>query len=168
MLSEFFFLKFKVQRASNLDEGPKKLLRKPKGHYSSCKMKSNGLGELKSGLKKSREYSFCDQKCSQNVFPKLGCKGPLYLIKVRKNLLRNPACRYSKYNEMRTTGPRDLKMGLKWSLDYPVCDERCSKIFFPKLGCKGHFSFYRTLSDGILGFRGICFAHFRNSRPLAP
>ena len=38
---------------------------------------------------------------------------------------------------MGTNGPRDLKLGLKQSLEYPLCDHRCSqKLFFSKFGPK--------------------------------
>ena len=43
---------------------------------------------------------------------------------------------------METNGPRDLKVDLKYSVEYPLPDQRCSqKLFAQNRGLKGlHFS----------------------------
>ena len=56
--------------------------------------------------------------------------------KGRKRGLRNPTARHSNAHKMETNGSRDMKLGLKLSLKHPLCDQRCSQIFFPKLGSK--------------------------------
>ena len=50
----------------------------------------------------------------------------------------NPAHCHSKACKMETNGPRDLKLGLKYSVEYPLPDQRCSqKLFFQNWGLKG-------------------------------
>ena len=57
-----------------------------------------------------------------------------------KKAHRNPARSHSKARKMETKGPRDLKLGLKLSLEYRLRDERCSYIlFFRNWGLKGLF-----------------------------
>ena len=100
----------------------KKALRNPaRRHSKALKMETNGPRDLKSGLKYSLEYPLCDQRCSQKLFfQNWGQKG-LFFDKGSNKALRNPVRRHSKALKMETNGPRDLKLGLKHSLDYPIC-----------------------------------------------
>ena len=55
-----------------------------------------------------------------------------------KKALQNTARRHSKARKMETNGPRDLKLGLKQSLEYPLYDQSCfHKLFFVNWGLKG-------------------------------
>ena len=75
-----------------------------------------------------------------------------FLDKGSNKALRNPARRHSKALKMETNGPRDLKLGLNWSLENPPSDQRCTqKLFFQNRGLKGlHF----WQSDGVPGSGG--------------
>ena len=65
----------------------------------------------------------------------------VFFVKGAKNALRNTERCHSKAHKMETIGPRDLKLSLKKSLEYPLRDQRCSqKFFFRNWGLNGlHF-----------------------------
>ena len=72
------------------------------------------------------------------IFPKSGSKRPPFFDKGPKKSVQNPAECYSKPCKMKTNGPTDLKLGLKYFLEYPLHDKRCSqKFFFQNCGLKG-------------------------------
>ena len=81
-----------------------------------------------------------------------------FLDKGSNKALQNPARRHSKALKMETNGPRDLKLGLNWSLENPPSDQRCTKkFFFQNRGLKGlHF----WQSDGVPGSGGTFSALF--------
>ena len=75
------------------------------------------------------------------LFPKLGSKRPPFLTNDQKSRPKDKAYRQSKTCKRETNGPKEMKLGLKYSAEYPLPDQRCSqKFFFQNCGLKGiHF-----------------------------
>ena len=76
------------------------------------------------------------------IFAKLGYKRPQFLKKSQK-MAPESAMRDSNPCKIKTNGPRDLKLGLKWSLEYHLGDQRCCPIFFPKFRVQMASNFHK-------------------------
>ena len=99
------------------------------------KMGTNDPRDLKYGLKYSVEYPLPDQRCYQKLFlQNWGLKG-LHFWQRAEKVAPEPRVPSIKTLKMETNGPRDLKLGLKYSVEYSLPDQRCSqKLFFLKIG----------------------------------
>merc|ERR1711867_98223 len=79
------------------------------------------------------------QSKKQKLLTKISKKGLQKLQKL-PFLIEKASFLTKNTHKIETNCPRDLKLGLKQSLEYPFCDQRCSqKLFFQNWGLNGLF-----------------------------